>query len=200
MLVILDKRHKIKVLLYHGSNIFLLNPNTARTVQVPYQIGQNPLKINAFNGEVSSTGGKYDSHPIQREIGTNGHTTRVRCEIAGAVKYDTIMPFAWWHHEHAIKNIETPQQWCFEHGKWLEHVPDEGIADLFEWHETVAFDEEARMIGRIGSTRKEEVQVQGLPKLYWQYKELFENEIAEMLAPRGNFDHAIDLKDGATRP
>jgi len=64
----------------------------------------------------------------------------------------------------------------------------------------VAFDEEARMIERIGSTRHEEVQLEGIPKPYWQYKELFENEKAEMLAPRRTFDHAIDLKDGATPP
>ena len=71
---------------------------------------------------------------------------------------------------------------------------------MLEWDETVAFDEEARMIGRIGSTRQEAVKPEGLPKPYWQYKELFENEKAEMLAPRRTFDHAIDLKDGATPP
>jgi len=71
---------------------------------------------------------------------------------------------------------------------------------MFEWDEMVAFDEEARMIGRIGCTRQEEVQLEELPKPYWQYKEFFENEKAEMLAPRRTFDHAIDLKDGATPP
>jgi len=56
------------------------------------------------------------------------------------------------------------------------------------------------MIGRIGSTSQEEVQVDGLPKVYWQYKELFGNEKGQMLAARRTFDHAIDLKDGATPP
>jgi len=56
------------------------------------------------------------------------------------------------------------------------------------------------MIRRIGATRHEDVRLPGLPKLYWQYKELFENEKAEMLAPRRSFDHAIDLKDGETPP
>jgi len=183
-----------------GSNIFLLNQNTARTLKVPYKIRENPLKITAFNGEASSTGGKYYSHPIQVEISTNGHTTTVSCDIADSGKYEMIIPFGWWHHEHPIKNIETPQKWCFEHTKCVEHVQDEGIADRFEWDETVAFDEEARMIGGIGYTRHEEVQLEGLPKPYWQYKELFENEKAEMLAPRRTFDHAINLKDGATPP
>jgi len=82
----------------------------------------------------------------------------------------------------------------------VEHVQDEGIADMFEWDETVALDEEARMIGRIGSTRQEELHLEGLRKPYWQYKELFENEKAEMLAPRRAFHHAIDLKDRATPP
>jgi len=71
---------------------------------------------------------------------------------------------------------------------------------MFECNETVAFDKEAWMIERIGSTRQEEVQLEGLPKPYWQYKELFMNEKAEMVAPLGTFDHAIDLKDGATPP
>jgi len=200
ILVISGKRHKSRALLDSGSNIFGLNQNTARTLKVPYEIWEKPLKITAFNGEVSSTGGKYYSHPIQLEIGTNGHMTMVSCQIADAAKYDMIIPFGWWHHEHPIQNLETPEKWCFEHTKCVDHVQDEGIADMFEWDETVAFDEEARMIGRIGSTRQEEIQLEGLPKPYWQYKELFEKEKAEMLAPRRTFDHAIDLKDGATPP
>jgi len=77
ILVISDKRHKIRVLLDSGCDIFLLNQNTAGTLKVLYETRENPLKISAFNGEVSSTGGKYYSHPIQLEIGTNGHTTMV---------------------------------------------------------------------------------------------------------------------------
>jgi len=79
-------------------------------------------------------------------------------------------------------------------------VQDEAIAEMFEWDQTVAFDDEGRMIGRIRSTRQEEGQLDGLPKPYWQYKELFQNEKAEMLAPRRTFEHAINLKDGATPP
>jgi len=124
----------------------------------------------------------------------------VSCEIADAGKYDMIIPFGWWHHEHPIRNIETPETWCFENSKCVEHVQDEGIADMVEWDEMVAFDEEGTMIGRIRATRHQEVQQEGLPTPYWQYKELFENEKAEMLAPRRTFDHAINLKDGATPP
>jgi len=39
-----------------------------------------------------------------------------------------------------------------------------------------------------------------LPKQYWQYKELFEEKKAKMLAPRRTFDHAINLKQGAEPP
>jgi len=200
ILVVQDKWHNIRVLLHSGSNIFLLNENTARTLKVPYKIEETPLKITGLNGEVSSTGGKYYSHPIQLEIGTNGHTTMVSCEIADAGKYDMIILFGWEHHEHPIKKIETPEKWCFEHTKCVEHIQDEGIADMFEWDKIEAFNEEARMIGRIGSTWQEEVHLEGLPKPYWQYKEFFENEKAAMLAARRTFEHAIDLKDGATTP
>jgi len=66
-----DKLHKIKVPLDSGSNMFLLNQNTARTLKVHYEITENPLKITAFNCQISFTGGKYYPHPIQLEIGTN---------------------------------------------------------------------------------------------------------------------------------
>ena len=134
------------------------------------------------------------------EIGTNGHTTMVSGEIANAGKYDMIIPFGRWHKEHHFKIIAELGKWSFEDQKCLSHIEDEGIADMFEWDENVAFDEEATYIGRIGSTRKNAIQLEGLPKPYWQYKELFKDEKAEMLAPRHTFDHAIDLKEGATPP
>ena len=199
-LFISDKRHKIKVLLDSGSNIFLLNQKTARSLKIPYEIRETPLQITAFNGEISSTGGKYYSHPIKLEIRTNGHTSMVSCEIADAGKYDMIIAFGWWHQEHPIKNIETPSQWRFEHANCMNHVEDQGIADIFEWDERVAFDEDATMIGRIGAIKEKEIELDGLPKEYWQYKDLFASEKAEMLAPRRTFDHAIDLKERATPP
>ena len=195
-LFISDKRHKIKVLLDSGSNIFLLNQKTAASLKIPYQVRETPLQITAFNGEISSTGGKYYSHPIKLEIGTNGHTSMVSC----AGKYDMIIPFGWWHQEHPIKNIETPPEWRFEHANPMNHVEDEGIADMFEWDETVAFDENATRIGRIGATKEKEVELDGLPKEYWQYKDLFTDKTGEMLAPRRTFDHAIDLKEGVIAP
>ena len=42
--------------------------------------------------------------------------------------------------------------------------------------------------------------MEGLPKLYCQYKKVFENEKAVMVAPRPTFNHTIDLKDGASPP
>ena len=92
---IADKRHKIRVLLDSGSNIFLLNQQTARKIKVPYETRKIPLKITAFNGETSASRGKYYTHPIKLEIGKNGHMTRVSCEIGNAGKYKMIIPFGW---------------------------------------------------------------------------------------------------------
>ena len=72
---------------------------------------------------------------------------------------------------------------AFEHANCMKLVEDEGIANMFEWAKTVAFDENAIMIGRIRTTKKEEVQLERLTEPYWQYKELFGDEKAEMLAP-----------------
>ena len=90
----------------------------------------------------------------------------VSYEIADAGKYDMIIPFGWWHQEHPIKNIETPSHWRFEHASCMNHVEDEGIANMFEWDETVAFDEYDTMIGRIGATKEKEVELDRLPKEY----------------------------------
>ena len=68
LIYIADKRHKIRVLLDSGSNIFLLNQQTALKLKVSYETRQVPLKITAINGETSATGGKYYTHPIKLEI------------------------------------------------------------------------------------------------------------------------------------
>jgi len=48
--------------------------------------------------------------------------------------------------------------------------------DLLEWDETVACDEEAQYLGRIGREEEGGVQLESLPKPYWHYKELFEEK------------------------
>ena len=74
------------------------------------------------------------------------------------------------------------------------------MADLFEWDETVAYDEEAQYVGRIEREEEGGVQLETLPKLYWQYKELFEEKKAKMLAPRRTFYHAINHQEAAEPP
>jgi len=74
------------------------------------------------------------------------------------------------------------------------------VADLFEWDETVAYDEEEHYEGRIEREEEDGVQLETLPEPYWQYKELCEEKAAKILAPRRTFDHAINLKEGAEPP
>jgi len=71
---------------------------------------------------------------------------------------------------------------------------------MFEWDETVAYDEEAQYVGRIELEEEGGVQLETWPKPYWHYKELFEEKKAKMLAPRRTFAHAINLKEGAELP
>ena len=61
----------------------------------------------------------------------------VSYDIADAGKYDMIIPFGWWYQEHPIRNIETPSRWRFEHANCINHVEDEGIADMFEYHDPI---------------------------------------------------------------
>ena len=107
----------------------------------------------------------------------------ISCEIASAGRYDLIIPFGWWQDEHPLKNISDPGKCAFEEARWNTHIEDEAVADIFEWDETVAYDEEAQYVGRIEWEEEGGVQLETLPKPYWQYKELFEEKKAKMLAP-----------------
>ena len=72
---------------------------------------------------------------------------------------------------------------------------------MFEWDETVAFDEEVQYVGRIGRQEDlKQVLVDKVPQYYKQYQNQFLASTAEKLGPRRNFDHVIDLKPGAEPP
>jgi len=60
-----------------------------------------------------------------------------------------IIPFRWWHNKHALKNVANQNKWGFEETKCHAYIEDKAVADLFEWDETVAYDEEAQYVGRI---------------------------------------------------
>jgi len=195
------KRIRIRVLLDSGSNIFVINRDLVNHFKIPYETRQKALNILAFDGEVNASGGKHFTHPILLEIGINGHRTNISCEVAAAGKYDLIIPFGWWHREHPIANINESKKWSFIEHCCSDHVEDEGIGGMFEWDETVAYDEEAQYVGRI--CRQEDpnqVMLDEIPRHYEEYKELFLTATAEKLAQRRTFDHAIDLKPGAEPP
>jgi len=194
------RKHAIRVLLDSCSNIFLRNQNTIRWLEIPTEPRDLLLQITTFDGETAPTGGIFYTHPILLEIGANGHRSMIACEIANAGRYDLSIPYGWWHDEHPLKNIADPRQWAFEEAKCHAHIEDEAVADMFEWDETVAYDEGAQYVGRIEREEEGGVQLEALPKPYWQYKERFEEKKAKMLAPQRTFDHAINLKKGAEPP
>jgi len=90
------RKHTISVLLDCGSNIFLMNQNTARRLEIPTEARDLPLKITTFNGETAPTGGIFYTHPILLESGANSHRSMICCEIANAGRYNLIIHFGWW--------------------------------------------------------------------------------------------------------
>jgi len=58
------RKHTINVLLDSGSNIFLMNQETARWLEIPTEARDSPLKITTFDVETTPTGGKFYTHPI----------------------------------------------------------------------------------------------------------------------------------------
>jgi len=49
------RKHVISVLLDSGSNIFLMNQNTTRRLEIPTEARDSRLKITTFNGETAPT-------------------------------------------------------------------------------------------------------------------------------------------------
>jgi len=49
-------KHAINVLLDSGSNIFLMNQDTAPWLEIPAKARDSPLKITTFDGETAPTG------------------------------------------------------------------------------------------------------------------------------------------------
>jgi len=90
-----NRKHTINVLLDSGSNIFLMNQDTARRLEIPTEARDSPLKITTFDGETAPTGGKFYTHLILLKIGANGHRSMISCEIANAGRYHLIIPFGW---------------------------------------------------------------------------------------------------------
>jgi len=166
----------ISLLLDSGSNILLITQNTARRLEIPTEATYSPLKITTFDGETGPTGRIFNPHPILLEIGANGHRSMISCVIANGASYDLILLFGWWHDEHPLKNIAGPRKCAFEAAKCHAHKEDEAVGNMFEWDETVAHDEEALYVGRIEREEEGGVQLEALPKPYWQYKELFEEK------------------------
>ena len=112
-----------------------------------------------------------------------------------------IISFGWWHQEHPISNIGDPKSWNFtdDNCKSYSLSEDEGIS--IEWDEDVLNDPNAITIGRIEQVDDEKITIlEKLPEVVHDYLDLIPPSTAEKLAPRRNFDHAIDIKHDQQPP
>jgi len=173
-----------------------MNQHTAQRLVIPTEHRDSQLEITNFDRETAPTRGMFYTHRIVLEIGTNGHRSMISCKIAKARKFDLIIPFGWWNDKHPLKNIADPTKWVFEEAKCHKHIADEAVADLFEWDETVVYNEEEQLWEGLNEKKKGEYNWKPC-KPYWQFKELFEEKKGKMLASRRTFDHAINRKEGA---
>jgi len=80
-------KHAISVLLDSGSNIFLMNQNTARALEIPAEAPDSQLKITTLDVETAPTRGIFYTHPILLEISANRHRSMISCEIANAGRH-----------------------------------------------------------------------------------------------------------------
>jgi len=70
-----------------------MNLDTARLLEIPTETSDSLLQIATFNGETAPPGGKFYTHPVLLEIGTNGHWSMISCELANTGTDDLIIPF-----------------------------------------------------------------------------------------------------------
>ena len=198
---VLGNRYRIPVSLDSGSNIFLINETLVHDLNIHYESRTDTIPIQEFTSETITASGSHYTHPIYLEIGQNNHLSIVSCEIAPAGKYSMIIPFGWWHQEHPISNIADSKSWNFTDDKCGSHLlpEDEGIS--IEWDKDVLNDPNAVAIGRLEQVDNEEITIlDRLSEVYHDSLDLFRPSIAEKLAPRRTFDHAIDIKPDQQPP
>src|SRR5437879_12597913 len=72
---------------------------------------------------------------------------------------------------------------------------------MWEYDESVVFEEDARMIGRVQRIDEPIVTLlEEVPKPYHQYIKLFQDEIATQMPPRRMWDHENKIKEGEEPP
>jgi len=103
------KRTRIHVLLDSGASCFLISEKLVGQLDIPYKVRKKPIRIVGFDGLSSSSGGQRFTHPITLEIG-NGHRSPISAEIALTGRYDLIIPFGWWYHEHHLSHLHDPKE------------------------------------------------------------------------------------------
>jgi len=139
---------RIQVLQDSGASCFLLIERFVEQLDIPYKVRRKAIKIVGFDGLSSSSGGQRYTRPITLEIG-NRHRTPISAEIAPTARFDLIIPFGWWYHEHHISPLDEQKKSSFGQTTCRDHVEDKTVKDLFVYDETVIHDPNAQYVGRI---------------------------------------------------
>ena len=98
----------------------MINKDLVEHFDIPYETHHKALNILAFNGEITSSGGKHFTNPLLLELGNNGHRTSISCEVTGAGTCDHIIPFRWWHKEHPMSRVAGKVTYDTGLGRMLE--------------------------------------------------------------------------------
>jgi len=115
------RRTRIHILLDSGASCFLLSEKIVERLDIPYKVRKKPIRIVGFDGLSSSSGGQRYTRPITLEIG-NGHRSPISAEIAPTGRFDLIIPFGWWYHEHHLSHLHDPKKWSFGQVTCRDHV------------------------------------------------------------------------------
>jgi len=104
---------RIHVLLDPGASCCLLSEKLVGRLDIPYKVRKKPIKIVGFEGLPTSSGGQRYTRPIKLEI-ANRHWSPISAEIAPTGRFDLIIPFGWWYHEHHLSYLDEPKKWSLE--------------------------------------------------------------------------------------
>lgn len=202
----------VRVLLDTGSTTCIVSETFAEEHGLPHVVRAKPIPFKDFTGRIVPDSGKAYTLPLYLEH--QGHVTKETFEIAPCdEEYDVILPY-WWMCKHPPIGL-TEGKCEFSHDR-CRNCNRDHVNDIeFELDESIASPEYYMVAAVLGTIKdpaltpvSDKADVTGsakpiteiLPVAYHKFLHVFDKETADRLPEHREWDHAIDLVEGAKPP
>lgn len=207
-----EEERSIRVMLDTGSSTCVISKSFVSRFSVPVYRREIPVPFQDFAGREVPGSGEAFTFPLKIRYGK--HVVKETFEMAPCEEdCDAILPF-WWMCKHPpISMFDSPDnpRIEFSHPR-CKQCTEERVDDIsFEWDEEISSPEYYEVVGtlgRIAAVKSEEEPQQPparpiaevLPAEYHRFLHVFDREVADRLPDHRDWDHAIDLVEGAKPP